>query len=97
MAWLAHGGFLIACLLNFFMNDPFKVTLPLLILHAEEDNLCDIEGSKMLFKKAKSKDKNLISFPNAAHNLVNLNWINEVLFLQLLKIHLSFLKTKKYV
>jgi alpha-beta hydrolase superfamily lysophospholipase len=47
-----------------------QVVLPFLILHAEEDKFCDVEGSRLMHKKAKSKDKQLITFPNAGHNLV---------------------------
>jgi alpha-beta hydrolase superfamily lysophospholipase len=48
----------------------FQIVIPFLILHAEEDKLCDVEGSRLMYKKAKSKDKQLITFPNAGHNLV---------------------------
>jgi pimeloyl-ACP methyl ester carboxylesterase len=48
----------------------FQIVLPFLILHAEDDRLCDVEGSRLMYKKAKSKDKHLITFPNAGHNLV---------------------------
>ena len=47
--------------------------IPFLILHAEEDRLCDVEGSRLMYKKAKSKDKQLITFPNSGHNLVKVH------------------------
>lgn len=42
---------------------------PFLILHGEPDTLTSVKGSKLMFEKAKSKDKKLKLFPDAYHQL----------------------------
>ncbi|XP_076040106.1 monoglyceride lipase-like [Oratosquilla oratoria] len=42
---------------------------PFLILHGENDLLCETEGSRTLHKNAKSKDKTIKIFPKAYHHL----------------------------
>lgn len=70
-----HGGIKVSMAVAFnegmhgLAQEMPKITIPFLILHAEEDKLCDVEGSRLLYKKSKSKDKQLITFPNAGHNL----------------------------
>ena len=36
-----------------------EIEFPFLILHGDKDKLCDINGSKMMHKEAKSVDKEL--------------------------------------
>ncbi len=43
--------------------------VPFLVLHGDEDKLCNIEGSKALYEKAPVKDKTFKIFPKAFHHL----------------------------
>lgn len=42
---------------------------PFLILHGEPDELTSVNGAKLMYEKAKSKDKQLKLFPDAFHQL----------------------------
>lgn len=46
-----------------------KVSTPFLILHGDCDFLCNVRGSRLLLKESCSKDKALIEFEAATHNL----------------------------
>ena len=46
-----------------------ELTLPMLIQHGEEDAICRPQGSKMLFEKISSEDKELKMYEGAFHNL----------------------------
>lgn len=50
-------------------NSLSDIEWPFLILHGEPDTLTSVEGSKMMYEKAKSKDKQLKLFPDAYHQL----------------------------
>lgn len=43
--------------------------VPFAVLHAEQDKLCNVLGSKVLFEKAQVKDKYLKVFPVGCHHL----------------------------
>lgn len=43
--------------------------VPFLVLHGDEDKLCNIEGSKALYEKAPVKDKTFKIFPKSFHHL----------------------------
>ncbi|KAG5496935.1 hypothetical protein GH5_01448 [Leishmania sp. Ghana 2012 LV757] len=43
---------------------------PFLIVHGEEDELCSLEKSRWFFENAPSKDKHLVSYPGAAHEVL---------------------------
>ena len=47
------------------------ITLPLLILHGADDRLADPEGSKSLYERAQSKDKNLKLYEGYYHEVMN--------------------------
>uniref|UniRef100_A0A7I4BVS2 Serine aminopeptidase S33 domain-containing protein n=1 Tax=Physcomitrium patens TaxID=3218 RepID=A0A7I4BVS2_PHYPA len=47
-----------------------EVTAPLLILHGDQDIVCDPDGSKTLHQNAASKDKTLHLYPGMWHQLV---------------------------
>ncbi|KDO59013.1 hypothetical protein CISIN_1g018984mg [Citrus sinensis] len=47
-----------------------KVSLPLLILHGENDTVTDPSVSKALYEKASSKDKKCILYKDAFHSLL---------------------------
>lgn len=47
-----------------------SVSLPLLILHGENDSLCQPAGSSLLYQAASSVDKQLKMFPGASHHLI---------------------------
>ncbi|KAH9739358.1 Hydrolase 4 domain-containing protein [Citrus sinensis] len=49
---------------------PDKVSLPLLILHGENDTVTDPSVSKALYEKASSKDKKCILYKDAFHSLL---------------------------
>jgi len=46
------------------------VSLPFLIVHGENDSLCQPAGSHLLAREAKSKDKKLKIYPGASHHLI---------------------------
>ncbi|KAG5471329.1 hypothetical protein LSCM1_01409 [Leishmania martiniquensis] len=43
---------------------------PFLIVHGEDDELCSLERSRWFFDNAPSKDKHLITYPGAAHEVL---------------------------
>lgn len=43
--------------------------VPFVILHAEQDKLCNVQGSRALFEKAQAKDKQLKVYPDGQHHL----------------------------
>ncbi|XP_002740294.1 monoglyceride lipase-like [Saccoglossus kowalevskii] len=51
-------------------NNMSSIEWPFLILHGDADNLCDINGSKMLVERAKSTDKHLQVYPGHYHALI---------------------------
>ncbi len=54
-----------------------EIRLPLLLLLGAEDRVCSAEGAKLLMEKFASKDKVVLTFPNAYHEVFN--EINRVL------------------
>ena len=46
-----------------------SMKVPFAVLHAENDKLCNVQGSKVLFEKAQVKDKHLKVFPVGCHHL----------------------------
>ncbi len=48
-----------------------ELTLPLLIMHGEDDQLIPISGAMLAHEKASSTDKTLKTYPNSRHELVN--------------------------
>lgn len=50
------------------MDDVF---VPLLLLHGEEDEVTDPNGSRSLFERTKSSDRTLRVYPKLAHDLVH--------------------------
>ena len=48
-----------------------SISLPLLILHGADDRLADPEGSKSLYQRAQSKDKNLKLYEGFYHEVMN--------------------------
>lgn len=46
-----------------------QVSTPFLVLHAEHDKSCHVEGSKRLYRVASAKDKQIITFPEGEHHL----------------------------
>ena len=47
-----------------------KITLPLLVMHGEDDEYENPKGAKALFDGAVSEDKLFISYPKALHHLL---------------------------
>lgn len=47
-----------------------SVSLPLLILHGDNDSLCQPAGSHLLAREASSKDKKIKIYPGASHHLI---------------------------
>ena len=43
--------------------------MPFLILHGDQDKLCNVEGSRLLYKRAVADDKRLKIFEGSVHNL----------------------------
>ena len=48
-----------------------KITLPILILHGADDGMVPARGSKTLFDKVGSKDKELTIYPELFHEIFN--------------------------
>jgi len=48
-----------------------KIIVPLLVLHGSDDRLADPEGSRLLFEKASSKDKQIRIFEGLRHEIFN--------------------------
>ncbi|XP_057369577.1 monoglyceride lipase-like [Daphnia carinata] len=46
-----------------------SMKVPFAVLHAEQDKLCNVQGSHALFEKAQVKDKHLKVYPNGRHHL----------------------------
>lgn len=73
---LWHGGFrarhsyvlMQAC--DYAQNNLPNLTLPILVLQGEQDKMCTPLGAKMLVDNCSSKDKELVSYPEAYHNVV---------------------------
>jgi len=66
---LGLGMAFLRCLENIHKNMS-SVSLPFLLLHGENDSLCQAAGSHLLAKMAKSKDKKLKIYPGASHHLI---------------------------
>ncbi|KAI8504352.1 hypothetical protein Bbelb_174700 [Branchiostoma belcheri] len=47
-----------------------SVDCPFLVMHGEDDGHCDISGSWKLYQQARSKDKELKTYPNCRHVLL---------------------------
>ena len=48
-----------------------SIRLPLLIMHASEDRLTSVEGSKLLHEKVSSEDKRLVIYEGLYHEILN--------------------------
>ncbi|MGI2335483.1 MAG: lysophospholipase [Dehalogenimonas sp.] len=48
-----------------------NITLPILVLHGEHDRMAEPSGSRLLFEKAASTDKELEIFPGCYHEIFN--------------------------
>ena len=59
----------VSCLTT-MMDQLDLVKVPFVTFHGDNDWLCNVEGSRLLFQQASSKDKKLVEIPNAAHNLL---------------------------
>ena len=46
-----------------------SVGTPFLVLHAEHDKSCHVDGSRKLYEVASVEDKQIITFPEGEHNL----------------------------
>merc|ERR1719516_482368 len=66
---LGLGLAFLTCLENMHKNLK-GVSLPLLILHGENDSLCQPAGSHLLAREASSKDKRIKIFKGASHHLI---------------------------
>lgn len=47
-----------------------QITTPILIQHGDIDTACDVKGSKLVYEKAKSKDKELKIYKDQNHELL---------------------------
>ncbi|MGJ3240135.1 MAG: lysophospholipase [Anaerolineae bacterium] len=48
-----------------------KITIPILIMHGEDDTLTPISGSKIMYGRVGSSDKTLKIWPNMFHEILN--------------------------
>ena len=73
---LGLGMAFLKCLENIHKNMR-SVNLPLLILHGDNDSLCQPAGSHLLAREAASQDKKIKMFKGASHHLIlEVNLIN---------------------
>jgi len=69
------GGCKVMLLLAFVLcmddniNQLTQVSTPLLLLHGENDQLCNPLGSQLLYRRSQSEDKTIKIFPGACHQL----------------------------
>ena len=47
-----------------------KISLPILVLHGEDDEYENPKGAKAMFDRVVSEDKRFISYPKALHHLL---------------------------
>jgi len=70
------GGFKLKMGLEFYKclvdnrNKLNTITIPMLILHGQNDSLCDVVGSHTLHEESKSKDKTIKIYQGARHHLI---------------------------
>ena len=57
------------CLENIH-NNLKSISLPLLVVHGENDSLCQPAGSHLLVREARSRDKKIKVYPGASHHLI---------------------------
>lgn len=48
-----------------------RLTIPLLIMHGEDDQLTPISGAQWIYREASASDKTLRTYPGLRHELVN--------------------------
>ncbi|KPA78936.1 putative monoglyceride lipase [Leptomonas pyrrhocoris] len=60
-------------------SDIDKSTFPFLIVHGEDDQLCSLSKSKWFHEHAPSKDKHLVSYAGAAHEVLTEVCRNDVM------------------
>lgn len=51
-------------------SDIGRSTFPFLIVHGEDDQLCSLSKSRWFYENAPSKDKHLVSYAGAAHEVL---------------------------
>lgn len=84
----ARTGAELLKMIKFIGSRVEEFNFPVLIMHAGEDHLTNIEGSKMLYEKASSADKTLKIYEGFYHEIINevekekvmddmIAWINE--------------------
>ena len=52
-------------------NELGNIKTPVLILHGQDDAVCDSTGSRLLAKKVASYDKSLVIYPGLYHEILN--------------------------
>lgn len=61
-----------------------RITLPWLVVHGEEDRIAPVEGSRVVFEKLGSRDKQLVIYPGLRHEVHNEKAPDRAKFLDLL-------------
>lgn len=57
--------------MNRVVTNAASIRLPLLVMHASEDRLTSVEGSKLLHEKVSSEDKKLVIYEGLYHEILN--------------------------
>ena len=57
--------------MNRVVENAESIRLPILIMHASEDRLTSVEGSKLLHEKVSSEDKKLVIYEGLYHEILN--------------------------
>ncbi len=70
-AWRVGMGALLINTGKILREQANKLTLPVLILHGENDKITPPSGSKVIYEKAASKDKTLTMYPGMRHEIMN--------------------------
>lgn len=85
--WKAGMGVILLEAGRMIRSRAHQLTLPLLIMHGEADKITPISGSRLIYERATSADKQLITYPGMRHEIMNerernrplgdlLNWLN---------------------
>ena len=54
---------------RYVLENAYKITLPVLVLHGGSDAIADVEGSRRLFEHLGSRDKTFNEYPGLLHEL----------------------------
>ena len=69
--WRVGMGFWLIVVGRALREKLAQLTLPLLIMHGEADKITPISGSRVVYERAQSPDKNQLTYPRMRHEIMN--------------------------